>query len=419
MRGRLWILVPVLLGAAGAAIYVPEMEEARDFLAYREAASLIQGDGELYETGYIYPPTFAFLFRPFASLSVRTSAVLWYGLNVALLAGSLWMASRIAGLSGPWSVLPLLFIFRFANNTLRSGQSNILILFLVCLSGYLFSRQRKVWAAIPLSLATAIKVTPGLLLVYHALQRRWRTVAAGGVGLLIFLLLPGATAGFGRTFDLLDEWKGMAFTPYLQPGSKTPFEEPETGYIPGHSVRATIHRLLRPIDASPHDEEIRRVNLLSLSRGTAEAATLVVTLLFAAAFVWSLRGGGGTGSFALEFALGVLFCFVLSPYVRKGHGTLLLVPYAVAIAFFRDPDRSARARFWTGMAIGASFALASLTGRFVLGTRSAAVSDSLSALLWGSLVLLLWGIVTLRGEKGRGEGGSATERGPDGDGRRR
>lgn len=448
MNLRPWISVPILLGLAGAAVYVPEIEEAKDFIAYREASVLLFGDGDPYATGYIYPPTFAFLFRPLAALPPLPSAIIWYALNVALLAASLRIAARIAGLTGPWAVLPLLLTFRFANNTLRSGQTNILILFLVSLAGLLAMRRRDLWAGLLLALAASIKVNPGLLVVAHALRRRWKVVGAAGAGAILFLSLPVVGVGPRRLTGLLADWQAFAFAPYLSPGSRTPFEDPETGYIPGHSVRATTHRLLRPIDASPHDDRIVRVNLVELSRGEAETAALAITSILLGLFVWSLAGvgrdlssdpavdrpgppdregaprAGRRDRFSIEYALAILFIFVLSPYVRKGHGTLLLIPFAVAVAEWRDPGRSGRFRAWTAVAIVAAFVLGSLSGRFTLGVETAAITESISALLWGNLILLVWGIVAVRTWCGAGSGpqdggGVSNPSPPAGDARRR
>ncbi|MCZ6690692.1 MAG: glycosyltransferase family 87 protein [Planctomycetota bacterium] len=407
MKLHPWITVPILIGVAAAAVYVPEMEEAKDFVAYREAASLLRGNGEIYQTGYIYPPTFAYLFGPFAVLSPRVSAVAWYGLNVALLTASVWMAARLAGLSGPWSLLPFVFIFRFANNTLRSGQANILILFLICLTGHLVHRRREVGAALSLALATVTKVTPGLLFLFFALQQRWRLTISGGLGLALLLALPAVTAGPKRVGDLLHQWQGYAAAPYLSLEAPTPFEEPDTGYIPGQSIRATVHRLLRPIDATPHDDAEIHINLVSLSRGTAEIVTLLITLALIGIFVWRLSGTRGRERFPLDYAIAILFILVISPYVRKGHGVILLIPYAVAVAAWKDPARSRRFRTGTGVGILVSFVLASLTGRFLLGVRAAGITSAYSLFLWGVVALLIWAMIAARqGGEGEEQAGS-------------
>jgi hypothetical protein len=245
-------------------------------------------------------------------------------------------------------------------------------------------------------------------------------VTAGVVGSLLLLLLPATALGPAATGRLLVAWQAYGFSPYLRPNVPTPFEEAETGYIPGHSVRATIHRLLRPIDASPHDDRIVHVNVLDLPWGVAEATYLVVTFLLLGIFVWTLWGRSRDGRFPLEYALGILFIFVLSPYVRKGHGTLLLIPFAVAIAAWRDPARSTQFRHWTAAALAGAFAFGSLTGRFALGVEGAALAASLSTFLWGNLILLAWALIALGtgGKTGSPALSGATSPSPAGDPRR-
>jgi hypothetical protein len=97
---------------------------------------------------------------------------------------------------------------------------------------------------------------------------------------------------------------------------------------------------------------------------------------------------------AWEFALTVLFIFLLSPYVRKGHACLLMIPYGVAIASWRDGSR------WALAAILVSFLLASLPTRFLLGTDGATLAAAFSSLLGGVFVLFAWTIGEARRPSG-------------------
>lgn len=383
MKSRLWIILPALIGLLAGLVYVPEMEEARDFLAYREAARIL-GDGDIYGTAYVYPPTFAFLFQPIAWLPVRASACVWYGLNVAFLAASLYFTARVCGLKGWWAVLPFLLTFRFVNNTLRSGQSNILILFLACLAMFLLSRKRRWETGFSLAGAAVLKVWPALFIVTQILRRRWIPAAGAGTGVIILTLVPVVMVGPSGLVDLLGDWNGRVVSPYLDPSRETLFEETETGYIPGQSIRATVHRLLRPIDATAHDEKVIAINVLDVSRSTAEIIYLIITFTIGIGYLWVMARGKPT--FSLEFALTVLFIFLLSPYVRKGHACLLMIPYGVAIAACKDGSR------WALAAVLVSFILASLPARFLLGTEGATLAAAFSSLLWGVLVLFAWTI---------------------------
>jgi alpha-1,2-mannosyltransferase len=179
-----------------------------DFLAYHQAAVRVLDGQPLYDmtfqqTGgfglFYYPPTFAPLVLAFGWLSPDAAVRLWAVLLVAasLLAIAVLPVSRavrwwillLAGLSFPYiyavklgQVGPLLLLtfaigWRWLDEPIRLGASG--------------------------ALGAAIKIQPGLVLVWALLTKRFRAVLVGAVVLLGLATAATLLAGPGAWSDFL------------------------------------------------------------------------------------------------------------------------------------------------------------------------------------------------------------------------
>jgi alpha-1,2-mannosyltransferase len=91
-----------------------------------------------------------------------------------------WVALGVA--------IPLAFAMEPVRETLGWGQIDLLIAALV-LADVGALRRRRPWAGVGIGLATAIKVTPGLFIVYLMVTRRWRAaaLASGTFGVTVLV----------------------------------------------------------------------------------------------------------------------------------------------------------------------------------------------------------------------------------------
>lgn len=155
--------------------------------------------------GFTYPPFAAVLMAPMGTLgwpAVRALTV------VGILAGGLATVHLCLGerLRPPRRLLgPVLlvasaaaFLLQPLRQTLGMGQINLFLAVLVLGDILVLGRARSRWAGVGVGLAMAVKIVPGVFLIYYAIARQWRalTVAVctcGAAWLLGALVAPAAT----------------------------------------------------------------------------------------------------------------------------------------------------------------------------------------------------------------------------------
>ena len=179
-----------------------------DFLAYHQAAARVLAGQPLYDMSYTetggfglfyYPPTFAPLILPLGLLAATTATWAWIvGSLVAFLVGVAvlpvardvrWWIVLLAG----WS-----FPFVYA---VKLGQVGP-ILFATFAIGWRWL-DRPAILGISGAIGAAIKIQPGLILVWALFSGRWRAVVFGGATLLVLALASVVLSGFGAWPDFL------------------------------------------------------------------------------------------------------------------------------------------------------------------------------------------------------------------------
>ena len=179
-----------------------------DFLAYHVAIERVTNGGPLYDMSFTeiagwglfyYPPTFAPLLLPLALLTAQAAVWAWIGMSlVAFVVGTAilpvsrsvrWWILLLAGLSFPFvyavklgQVGPILFLafavgWRWMDDPIRVGASG--------------------------AVGAAIKVQPGVVLIWALLTRRFRAVVVGAAVLLSLSVAATILAGFGAWSDFL------------------------------------------------------------------------------------------------------------------------------------------------------------------------------------------------------------------------
>ncbi|MEU5945710.1 glycosyltransferase family 87 protein [Micromonospora sp. NPDC047465] len=175
----------------------------------------VHDGGEIYDFlkpgtqyGFTYPPFAALVMLPMAYLPWSAAIVVSVAASVVVTAVLFWWLvdpiSRRAGWTR-WFALAVALCLAAAYEPMREtvnfGQVNMLLLFLVAVDLLRLLPAGNRWAGVGIGLATAIKLTPGIFIVYLLVTRRWRAAvasmaAAAGATLLAAALFPDASREF-------------------------------------------------------------------------------------------------------------------------------------------------------------------------------------------------------------------------------
>ena len=289
------VAIVVFVAAVGSTLAVAGDTLGYDFRAYYSAAVRVLEGRNAYDPGFavagpfglfFYPPTFVPLVLPFALVPEPVAVNAWITLmlGVALLAGlampvswrTRWWLLLLAGLSWP-------FVYN-----IKLGQVGPLLLLTFALAWRWLDRP---WLfGLVAALGGAIKVQPGLLLVWALLTRRWTAVAAGALTLLILAAVA------------------------------LPF----TGLVAWPDFVAIVTRVSDPIAAPQNMTPGAVAWQLGAARDVAFALQLVTVIavlaaLVAAAFVLPAEG---------SFMVAVIATQLVSPILWDHYAIVLLLPTA-------------------------------------------------------------------------------------------
>lgn len=196
-----------------------------DLRIYHGAVVWWAGGGDLYTyiapdttLGYTYPPFAALLMLPMALLPTMTAGWINVGLSLVALTFVLWVLLKPVATRHGWPVwftvalaVPFAAAIEPVRESLGYGQVNLL-LFAMIMADLLALRLRSrvpaypaarsgwlkslimhgSWAGVGVGLASAIKLTPALFIVYFLISRQWRAMwtavgTAVGVSLVGFV----------------------------------------------------------------------------------------------------------------------------------------------------------------------------------------------------------------------------------------
>ncbi|WP_306416144.1 glycosyltransferase family 87 protein [Micromonospora okii] len=293
----------------------------------------VHDGGEIYDFlkpgtqyGFTYPPFAALVMLPMAALPWPAAIVVSVTASVAVSVVLLWwLVDPIARRAGwtRWFALAvavcLAAAFEPMRETVNFGQVNMLLLFLVAVDLLRLLPAGNRWAGVGIGLATAIKLTPGIFVVYLLVTGRWRAAltavgTAAGTTLVAAALFPDAS----REFWTSALWNTGRVG--------------ELAFVSNQSLRGVVARL-----NPEHPSTL------------AWAALVLATL---AAWAWRSRAAAAAGDEATGLALtGAVMCLV-SPVTWVHHlvwllpGLILLVDNGMAA-----PARSGRRRLLLAAAI--------------------------------------------------------------------
>jgi alpha-1,2-mannosyltransferase len=322
---------------------------------------------------YIYPPFFALLAAPLSLLPFGAARWLWLAVDMALLAlfVGLYLAWRRRDGTDPdlaeraliavtlgLEFLPLIW-------SLAIGQTTLLILALMAGSILLAKKGKEAGSGLLLGVATAIKLTPGLLILYFA-WRGWRRAASWGAATFAACCLAAAVAlGPATSVRFFTD-----VVPRMSEG---------TPYFLNQSLSGFLNRLLG-------DGDVRQVALQAPGM-VRWIAVPVSILLVAMTAMWFRRRPGRPEGLRLDLELSavILLTLILSPISWTHHYMLAVIPlYTVVAAASRSGIRS----LTLAAAVGIAFLLIARKPHWELFADGPA-RLALSAAMYGALIL--WG----------------------------
>lgn len=316
---------------------------------------------------YYYPPTLAVLVLPLTTPPLPVAAGLWYAVSAAAFALGAWASRAALGIRGPPTAadgVALGLAFFPTTSALHRGQTGPVLLGLTGGALLGLARRRDGLAGVLLALATAIKVTPGILLPALLLGRRWRAAAAAAAGLVVWLLLlpapflglegaAGANAAFGRVMVA-----GSVAAP-----DTVDLPRPRDPHIPNN--QSLTSQVIRHTDGA-----LERAGVLGLS-----GLLLALTLPLAA------RGPAPPGVRPQAALLGVT---LLAAPIAWHHHHVLLLPALLALTHAGPADRRLARRTLAAFAALAllHFAVKPLRAWGLLGLGTLAVTGAVAAIEW-------------------------------------
>ena len=276
--------------------------------------------------GFTYPPFAALVMLPMAitpwHLAIVISCVTCIAATVLLLS---WLVDPVARRQGwvRWYALALAFCFAIPFEPLREtflfGQVNMYLVVLVAADLLLLVSRGSRFGGIGIGLATAIKLTPGIFIIYLLVTRRWRAaLMASGTAAAATLFAGAVAPDASRVFWTDALWNTDRVG--------------AVAFISNQSLHGAVARL-NPADPS---------TVLWL------ASVLVILAVWAVRVRRSIAAGDEMTGFALT---GIVGCLV-SPItwvhhlVWFGPALLLLLDNA-----FRTEDRKRRRRLLAFMII--------------------------------------------------------------------
>jgi len=174
-----------------------------------------QSDPVNVRLGYTYPPAAAVLMAPMATLPVAVAA--WITAGATALAGfaCVWICLRAAQPRVPanawqlsWAALITIAAFQTQPlvQTLAYGQVNVYLALLVLVDAFVLMPRRSKWTGVGVGLAMAIKLTPGIFLLFFLVNKQWRamiTAAITGAAVTVLAACVAPTETWRYFTDLI------------------------------------------------------------------------------------------------------------------------------------------------------------------------------------------------------------------------
>jgi alpha-1,2-mannosyltransferase len=151
--------------------------------------------------GFTYPPFAAVVMRPLASIPLGASiAVMWLWTAALLSVAMYWLLQPIAKRHGwpVWYAVALGITAAALLEPIRQnvlfGQLNLILVGLILGDLLVLGPRHSRWFGVGIGLATAIKLIPGIFIVYLLITRRWRPAGTSVCAAIGATLVAAAVA---------------------------------------------------------------------------------------------------------------------------------------------------------------------------------------------------------------------------------
>ena len=359
-----WALLAVF--AAYACIVIPlGLHKGDDIVAEIAEAQRLLGAQMLNTApptqGLWWPPFGTLLVTPFAAIatfSLPLAKGLWGAFGIAALAWAVYTSGTRWGWRAAWIALAVV-IFPVHNNFHHLNIETILLALVVACAADL-SGGRPGRAGIWAGLATALKVFPGLLLVYFAVRRQWKalgTAIAAGAGATLLALTPLGPTGMAQA---LRNWVTLAVHGQSYQGASV----------------AALH--------------MQKLGRLGYALGGAPASIVLLHLLALGLLATILLARPHDDEPPLEVGSVMLVAVVMTPIAWLHTFTLGYLAWVAAFAYV-PPGVEGTPRAWRiGLIAGAIYASTALTALRLPGALQLLTfhDDTIGALV--ALALLTW-----------------------------
>jgi alpha-1,2-mannosyltransferase len=330
------------------------------------------GSGELYDFllprtkyGFTYPPFAALMMLPMAYIGWQVAIVISMLLTVvAAVAVLYWLVEPIARRHGwsKWFVLgiaaALAVAFEPMRETFLFGQVNAILLLLVAADLLFLVRNNRSVAGVGIGLATAIKLTPGIFIVYLIITKRYRAAAVASGTTMAATLLAGAVAP-----DASREFWTDALWNTSRVGDEA--------FVSNQSLNGVIHRW-------DHEQP-------------STIAWIALVLIAMAVWAWRSRQAVRHGDEATGLALTGIIMVLISPITWVHHLVWVLPGLVLLVDRGLVHGLSKRRRYWL---LGfAGFAYAMMCSRLVWAFNGSFETFvgwlGSNAYVWLSLIMLV------------------------------
>ncbi|MEU4216183.1 glycosyltransferase 87 family protein [Actinoplanes sp. NPDC026623] len=370
MTRRAWIIAALAAFTAGVLSWAGYYHRFFDSKVYSGAVRYwFREDGMVYDWlqpgtpyGFTYPPFAGIVMSPMAFLPYLIVLVIACIATVASTAlVTLWLVAGMVRRAGwvPWFAgavaVALALCFEPVRETFSFGQVNTLLLALV-VGDVLFGVARgRRWAGVGIGLATAIKLTPAVFILYLLVTRQWRAA-----GTAIGTAAAATLAAAGLFPDASREFWTAALWDTNRVGNLE--------YLSNQSLRGMLARL--PVD-------------------TVESRLWVgCVLVTLGLWVWRVRAADRLGDHLGGLAVtGIVGCLI-SP-VAWVHHWVWLLPAVVRCVDAGLSSEKDRRSLWLG---GAAYVVLSsrLTWLWENGPRPPLGFVGSNLYVWFGIALLVW-----------------------------
>ena len=322
----------VAMTSYGIILVYLRAHRVRDFDIHREIGRWFLTGHNLYDSAVSYPymPAGAMYFSLLALVDRSVGLALRYMTAIICL----WLTcvlfhrmirdrfKELAHANLILSVLAITLAGQFILYDLDDGGPHTIVMGMLIGAAYAVWKGREKFGALWFGLAIALKVTPGLFLLFFMWKRQWRLAGYTAIATACWIMLPIVWMGPASWWSHQQAWTQVAAGSAL--GYKTPFAQINEDNIRNSGIQAALMRYL--VTLSP-DHPLRQndpgyVAIFDLSPAPARILVILVILFLLIGFCWYTRrpyGGLGNPDWPRECSGLLILTLFLSPLTWIQH----------------------------------------------------------------------------------------------------